>query len=132
MAHASPITSGDGLVFVLADDADLHTLVSRLLNPLGIDVQCFATTDAFFVTIEEVSPNGAIVDADISASSSPNVLSHLSTLPQPIPVIVVSRTAEIETAVSAIKAGARDYLLWSDLPLGLAPRVVRAFSGLGM
>jgi FixJ family two-component response regulator len=100
--------------------------VSDLAQDLGYRSVAFPTPAAL---LADFAPRGlaCVIVEDGAATPAFHLLALLRTHLLRPPVILVSRTPDIETAVRAIKEGAADYLAWPADPLRLGRALREAF-----
>ena len=98
-------------MLVVDDDLGVRESIRLLLEPeFEVD-----TTDGVRGALEsmrEVRPDLILLDLVMPGASGFDLLHHLATTPDPAPpVIIVSATRSISTAVDAMKSGAIDFIL---------------------
>jgi DNA-binding NtrC family response regulator len=95
---------------LLVAEVDLDTLarVQELAASLGINVVTRQTTLAAIAAVREVRPHAVL--ADVTDLDGHAVLDEVAAGDPGCRVIMVTGNANVETAISAIKAGAVDYL----------------------
>lgn len=99
-------------VLVVDDEADIRELVAGILEDEGYRVRTAADADAALAAVRARKP--AIVVLDIwmqgGGLDGLELLEVLKALDPELPVVMISGHGTIETAVSAIKKGAYDFL----------------------
>lgn len=99
-------------VLVIDDEADIRELISDILKDEGFLVRSAANSTQAFHSISEKTPNAVILDIWLQGSELDGlgILEVVKKKFPLMPVIVISGHGTIETAVSAIKMGAYDYI----------------------
>ncbi len=99
-------------VLVVDDEADIRDLISDILKEEGFNVRAAANSGQVFSAISDKVPNAIILDVWLQGSELDGlgILEIIKSRYPLLPVIVISGHGNVETAVSAIKLGAYDYL----------------------
>jgi two-component system nitrogen regulation response regulator NtrX len=99
-------------ILVVDDEADIRELVSGILEDEGHRCRLARDSDEALRIIEERRPNLVILDIWLQGSrlDGLEVLSILKKIHPDLPVVIISGHGNIETAVTAIKRGAYDYI----------------------
>lgn len=99
-------------VLVVDDEADIRELISDILKDEGFTPRAAANSTQAFKYITEKAPSAVILDIWLQGSDLDGlgILEIIKKRYPLLPVIVISGHGTIETAVSAIKMGAYDYL----------------------
>ena len=98
------------IVLVVDDDDSLCRGVERLLRSIGLNVETFASAQAFMRRPPPEGPACLVLDMRMPGQDG---LSVLRTIKQKWPeseVVVITGYPSIETAKEAIRLGAYDYL----------------------
>lgn len=99
-------------ILVVDDEADIRDLVSEVLKAEGFHARGAANSTQVFEAISEKVPSAIVLDIWLQGSDMDG-LGILETVKKRyplMPVVVISGHGTIETAVSAIKIGAYDYI----------------------
>ncbi len=101
-----------GDVLVVDDEADIRDLVAGILSDEGYGVRTAQDSESALAAIRSRKPSLAILDIWMQGGGLDGLelLDLIKTLDQDLPVIMISGHGNIETAVSAIKRGAYDFL----------------------
>lgn len=123
--------SGD--VLVVDDEADIRELVSGILEDEGYSVRMAADSDQALAAIKARAPSLMVLDIWMQGGGLDGLelLELVKSLNPDLPVIMISGHGNIETAVSAIKRGAYDFLekpFKSDRLILLVERALEATS----
>ena len=90
-------------ILVVDDEADIRELVSGLLEDEGHSVRTAANSDEALAAIRARKPSLAVLDGL-------ELLDVVRELDEDLPVVMISGHGNIETAVSALKRGAYDFI----------------------
>src|SRR5258707_7133892 len=118
-------------ILVVDDEADIRDLVSGILEDEGHRCRLARDSDEALKLIEERRPHLVILDIWLQGSrlDGLEVLTVIKRVHPDLPVVIISGHGNIETAVTAIKRGAYDYIekpLKSDRLLLIAERALEA------
>src|ERR1700722_10777665 len=99
-------------ILVVDDEADIRELVSAILQDEGYAVRTAADSDAALAGVRARKPSLLILDIWMQGGGLDGLelLDVIKGLDSDLPVIMISGHGNIETAVSAIKRGAYDFL----------------------
>jgi two-component system nitrogen regulation response regulator NtrX len=99
-------------ILIVDDEADIRDLVSGILEDEGHRTRLARDADEALKTIEERRPHLVILDIWLQGSrlDGLEVLSAIKKEHPDLPVVIISGHGNIETAVTAIKRGAYDYI----------------------
>lgn len=100
-------------ILIVEDETDIRTLVAGILQDEGHHTREAATSDEALAAVRAREPNLVILDVWLKGSSMDGI-ELLDTLKQnapDLPVIIISGHGTVETAVSAIRKGAYDYIV---------------------
>ena len=96
--------------YVVDDEPALCQLIEVVLLEAGFSVDVYATGDAFLEAQAELEPGGVILDVRMPGLGGLEVLKRLRKTWPDAPVIMISGHGDIPTAVTAMQAGAVDFL----------------------
>jgi two-component system nitrogen regulation response regulator NtrX len=99
-------------ILIVDDEADIRELIAGILEDEGYQARLAHNSDAALAAIEERRPSLVILDIWLQGSRLDG-LDLLNVIKEKLPdlqVIIISGHGNIETAVSAIKRGAYDYI----------------------
>lgn len=97
-------------VFVLDDDALVRATLSHLMSTAGYEVTFCANHDALLALCRETTPACILLDLVLPGASGVNVLKELRRFQVFAPILMISGQADIDSAVSAMKEGAFDFV----------------------
>src|SRR6201995_4338591 len=118
-------------ILVVDDEADIRELVSGILSDEGYQVRVAANSEAALAAISARKPALLVLDIWMTGGGMDGLelLDMVKSLDPDLPVLMISGHGNIETAVSAIKRGAYDFLekpFKSDRLLLLVERALEA------
>jgi two-component system nitrogen regulation response regulator NtrX len=99
-------------ILIVDDEADIRDLVAGILSDEGYEARTAADSDQALKEIERRRPNLTILDIWLQGSrlDGLELLDRIKKDHPSLPVIMISGHGNIETAVSAIKRGAHDFI----------------------
>jgi len=100
-------------ILIVEDETDIRTLIAGILQDEGHQTREAATSDEALAAVRAREPNLVILDVWLKGSSMDGI-ELLDTLKQSapdLPIIIISGHGTVETAVSAIRKGAYDYIV---------------------
>jgi two-component system nitrogen regulation response regulator NtrX len=99
-------------ILIVDDEADIRELVSGILEDEGHKTRLAKDSDEAIRAIEERRPSLVILDIWLQGSKLDGleVLARVKKQHPELPVVIISGHGNIETAVTAIKRGAYDYI----------------------
>ncbi|MEN2495114.1 MAG: DNA-binding transcriptional regulator NtrC [Hyphomicrobiaceae bacterium hypho_1] len=99
-------------ILVVDDEADIRDLVSGILEDEGHACRLARDSDEALLAVEARKPHLVFLDIWLQGSrlDGLEVLSIIKKVHPDLPVVIISGHGNIETAVTAIKRGAYDYI----------------------
>ncbi|MGX5914846.1 nitrogen regulation protein NR(I) [Aliidiomarina sp. Khilg15.8] len=124
-------------VWILDDDDSIRWVLERAFSDAGWETQLFAHPDSFFAACESAArdrvwPDLVLTDVRMPGRDGLQVLKKLQETAPRLPVLVMTAHSDLDSAVSAFKGGAFEYLAKPfdlDEVLQVADRAVRDRSG---
>jgi FixJ family two-component response regulator len=98
------------VVFVVDDDESIRTLWRWLMESNGLAVQVFASAAEFIEAYLDDTPGCLVLDLRLPGMTGLELQEHLTQEGILIPIVFVSGHGDVTTAVSALKAGAMDFV----------------------
>jgi len=100
-------------ILIVEDEEDIRAMVAGILSDEGYDVREASSSDEVFAAVKSRRPSLVVLDVWLkgSAMDGIEVLDSLKVSHPNLPVIVISGHGTVETAVSAIRKGAFDYIV---------------------
>src|SRR3954468_8141468 len=102
--------AGSATVLVVDDDAAVRKSLSRMLRSAGYSVQSFATGSDFLQCEVPPGPACVLLDLQMEGMNGTEVHEALRRNGRQLPVVFLSGTATVATAVAEVKNGATDFL----------------------
>ena len=97
-------------VFVVDDDAAVRAAVHGLLKPVGLQSQCFGTTQEFLNTKRPDAPSCLVLDVRLPGVNGLDFQRELADAGLRIPIIFITGHGDIPMTVKAMKSGAVEFL----------------------
>lgn len=99
-------------ILIVDDEADIRDLISGILDDEGYETRTAKDSDSALTEIEARRPSLIILDIWLQGSrlDGLELLDVIKKLHVDLPVVIISGHGNIETAVSAIKLGAYDFI----------------------
>lgn len=99
-------------ILVIDDEADIRDLISGILNDEGYETRSAAESDGALEEVRLRRPSLVVLDIWLQGSrlDGLELLNELKHDNPDLPVVIISGHGNIETAVSAIKRGAYDFV----------------------
>lgn len=99
-------------VLVVDDEADIRDLVAGILDDEGYEVRTASDSESALAAVRARRPSLLILDIWMQGGGMDGLelLDLIKSLDPDLPVVMISGHGNIETAVSAIKRGAYDFL----------------------
>lgn len=100
-------------VLIVEDEADIRSLIAGILQDEGHETREAATSEEALAAVRAREPNLVILDVWLKGSAMDGIelLDLLKQNAPDLPVIIISGHGTVETAVSAIRKGAYDYIV---------------------
>ncbi len=99
-------------ILIVDDEADIRELVAGILNDEGYDTRVAGDSDTALAAIEARRPGLVVLDIWLQGSrlDGLELLDVIHERHPELPVVIISGHGNVETAVSAIKKGAYDFI----------------------
>ncbi|NGZ87456.1 sigma-54-dependent transcriptional regulator [Duganella aceris] len=95
---------------LIEDEAALRLAASQTLELGGFSVQACADAEAALALLRADYPGVVVTDVRLPGRSGLELLAHVAALDSELPVIVVTGHGDVDMAVSAMRAGAYDFI----------------------
>jgi FixJ family two-component response regulator len=99
-----------GTIFVVDDIEDIRTALARLLTTAGYRVRLFKSAEHFLEEQDGAEPGCLLLDIGLPGLSGMELQRSLDNSACRRPIVFLSGTGDIDASVSAMKAGAVDFL----------------------
>lgn len=99
-------------ILIVDDEADIRDLISGILSDEGYETRVASDSDSALQALEDRMPSLVVLDIWLQGSrlDGLEVLDVINDRYPGLPVVIISGHGNIETAVSAIKKGAYDFI----------------------
>ena len=99
-------------LLIVDDESDIRELISGILEDEGFETRLAHDSDSALASIEERRPSLVVLDIWLQGSrlDGLELLNVIKESHPELPVVIISGHGNIETAVTAIKRGAYDYI----------------------
>jgi two-component system CheB/CheR fusion protein len=116
-APGSPALVSPALVSIVDDDADVLAATRSVLEDDGYEVACFETSESFLAAYTPGRAQCLLVDGTMPGISGVDLLLRLRQAGHHVASIVITGQSDIKMAVTAMQAGALDFI---EKPIGRA------------
>lgn len=99
-----------GLVHIVDDDDAMRDSLVFLLSAASLDARAYASAEDFLDTLSSAETGCIVTDARMPGMSGLELLRHLRAIDNTLPVVVMTGHSDVPMAVSALKAGAHDFI----------------------
>ncbi len=103
------MNTSDAMVFVVDDDAEVRTSLSRLLRSVSWAVTACASAQDFLDQLPTPTIGCVLLDIDMPGMSGPELHELLAARGIDLPVLYLTGLGSVSTAVKAMKLGALEY-----------------------
>jgi DNA-binding NtrC family response regulator len=104
------MATAPGTILVIDDEEVMRDVLDALLTREGYEVRLASDGQAGLELARSMAFDTAIVDVMMPGMDGLTVLSELKAIDEDLPVVMVTAFASVETALSAMKKGAFDYI----------------------
>ena len=99
------------IVFVVDDDESVREALASLVRSAGLRVEVFASAQAFLTRPNVDAPGCLVLDVRLQGGSGLDLQRRLAELNTQIPIVFITGHGDVPTSVTAMKAGAVEFLL---------------------
>ena len=128
----SPLDSATGnsepVVYVVDDDPHILRLLAHLLSEAGLAFQSYASGRQFLDAFNPTGPACLLLDLQMPGFSGVELQQELLSRQVQIPIIFITATADVPTAVQVMKQGASDVVEKPFVPQTLLTAIRRAIA----
>ena len=97
-------------ICVIDDDSSIRWVLDKALTNAGLRVEGFESADSALQAISKQEPAVIITDIRMPGMDGMALLEHINSHYPDLPVIIMTAHSDLESAVSAYKGGAFEYL----------------------
>lgn len=101
--------SGEGIVCIVDDDADVREAVALLIHSIGLEARLHASGDEFLAAVPDDRPACVLLDIRMPGTSGLEVQRRLRETHPDLPVIFLTSHGDVPVAVRALQRGALDF-----------------------
>ena len=97
-------------IFIVDDDPSIHDVLSQAMWFDGYEPVSFADGNSFIAVAATQLPACVLLDINMPRRSGLEVLRDVNAKVYPAPILMLSARRDVPSVVSALKAGARDFI----------------------
>ena len=99
-------------ILIVDDNYEIRFILNEILTEIGFKTRLAANYNQALKEIDKKLPDMAIIDVKLDKSENDGIelLNHIKTKDQDIPVIIISGHANIEMAIKSLKSGAFEFI----------------------
>ncbi len=120
--------SVESTVYVIDDDVAVRQTIVAFVESAGLPARAFASAEEFLDAYEPSWIGCLILDICMPGMSGLDLQQQLATMPQSLPIIMVTGQADVPMAVQAMRTGAVDVIGKPFSRHALLERVQEAFA----
>lgn len=105
------MTEQNQTIYIIDDEQEVRQALQWLFESVQFKVEIFASADAFIKAYNGTQHGCLIIDVRLPGMSGLELLEHLQSQKNHIPVIMITGHGDIPMAVRAMKSGAVDFIL---------------------
>jgi two-component system response regulator FixJ len=103
-------SAGEGIVYVIDDDASARDSLEFLLDVAGVRVRSFASADTFLKAAPPLAGACVVTDVRMPGMSGIELAEQMKRRGAGVPVIIITGHADVPLAIQAMKAGVADFI----------------------
>lgn len=104
------MTAGSPTIFVIDDQASVRDALAEMLKVFGFSVESYDSAEAFLNASGPERTGCVVTDVRMPGMDGIALVREMAKRGSPLPVILISGHADVPMAVTAIKAGAEDFI----------------------
>ena len=97
-------------VWIVDDDQSIRWVLSRALEAADMQVTAFETAESLLDRLTGERPDAIVTDLRMPGMSGVSLLENIGSVEPQVPVIIMTAYSDLDSAVSAYRAGAFEYL----------------------
>lgn len=106
----APAPISDSIVYLVDDDPAVRHSLTRLLDSAGFRSAAFESAEEFLAHRDQFQRGCLLLDVRMPGMSGMELQNKLNTDGLQLPIIIVTGHADVPMAISALKAGAFDFI----------------------
>jgi FixJ family two-component response regulator len=99
------------IVFIVDDDQSVREALAGLVRSTGMQVEVFVSAQAFLARPRVDAPSCLVLDVRLPGLSGLDLQRRLAEVKTEIPIVFITGHGDVPTSVTAMKAGAVEFLL---------------------
>jgi FixJ family two-component response regulator len=103
------VVGGDGVVYVVDDDAGVRIALMRLLRSVGLHAVAFSSAQAFLASVRPQQPSCLVLDLRLPDMGGLELQTRLVQAQEARPIIFLTGHGSVPASVRAMKGGAVDF-----------------------
>jgi FixJ family two-component response regulator len=111
MPSVNGLAVGTPIVFVVDDDESVREALASLIRSANMRVEVFSSEQAFLTRPPVDAPCCLVLDVRLQGASGLDLQRRLKELNTEIPIVFITGHGDVPTSVTAMKAGAIEFLL---------------------
>jgi FixJ family two-component response regulator len=104
------VKEADSIVFVVDDDSSVREAIKSLIKSVGLSVETFETAQQFLGSKRPEVPGCVVLDVRLPGLSGLDLQRQLAANDIKLPIIFITGYGDIPMSVTAMKAGALEFL----------------------
>jgi FixJ family two-component response regulator len=104
------VKEADSVVFVVDDDSSVREAITSLIKSVGLRVETFETAQQFLGSKRPEVPGCVVLDVRLPGLSGLDLQRQLAATDIKLPIIFITGYGDIPMSVTAMKAGALEFL----------------------
>jgi FixJ family two-component response regulator len=104
------VKEADSIVFVVDDDSSVRESIKSLIRSVGLRVETFETAQQFLGSKRPDAPGCVVLDVRLPGLSGLDLQRELAANDINLPIIFITGYGDIPMSVTAMKAGAMEFL----------------------
>jgi len=100
----------EGRILIIDDEVEVRETLEALLQMEGFDAQSAGTAEGGLRALEQQAFDLVLLDVALPDRSGLDALADIRRMDPNLPVLMITAYASIESAVAAMRGGARDYV----------------------
>jgi two-component system response regulator FixJ len=98
------------VIYVIDDQQSVRDALGEMLSVFGFETEKFDSADAFLKVLDPAKPACIVADVRMPGTDGIELVRELGNRSINLPIILISGHADIPMAVTAIKAGAEEFI----------------------
>jgi len=104
------MNKNDHTVFIIEDEPEVRSALQCLFESIHLNVEAFENANDFLENYDSKKSGCLILDVRLPGMSGLELLEHLKDQKIHLPVIIISGYGDVQMAIRAMKAGAKEFI----------------------